>query len=176
MITALVLNGCTVAWYELKPVAMTGSMQKQCPKAVDVVLNSVFTTNTFGQEEREQQQLTEMRERYMQTATRVLAAHDCRAEAGGDGTLRIQVEEEQQLSALPQEWLTGLSVGLIPSWGTRPSELRFTFSYKDRLWVYVVDEKRINHIVMFPVFWLSFVLIDEQREFRDALEDFLSGP
>ena len=176
MVMALVLSGCTVAWYDLKPVAMTGSTQKQCPKAVDVVLSSVATTNTFGPQEREQQQLTEMRERYIKAATRVLAAHDCRAAPDGDGTLRIKVEEVQQLSALPQEWLTGLSFGLIPSWGTRPSELRFSFSYKDRAGIYVVDEKRINHIVLFPVFWLSFVLIDEESEFRAALEDFLAGP
>lgn len=81
-----------------------------------------------------------------------------------------------QLSALPQEWLTGLSLGLIPSWGTRPAEVRFSFSQESRTAAYVVDHKTVNHLVLFPVFWITIFLTDEGKAFENALADFTLDP
>lgn len=75
---------------------------------------------------------------------------------------------------LPQEWLTGLSFGLIPSWGKREDEYIYRFADRSgKIVTYHVDEKSFNHLIDIPFFWISFFFLDEQRMYRKALAAYL---
>jgi len=90
---------------------------------------------------------------------------------------KIKVVRYKHLSALPQEWLTGLSFGLIPSWGTRENEYQYTFENvnKNKANTYYVDKHSFNHIILFPIFWVSFFTIDEDKVYKEALTNFIEG-
>ena len=81
------------------------------------------------------------------------------------------------MSALPQEWLTGLTCGAIPSWGTRYGEFKYRFENTPRQTshTYFVDRPAFNHIIVFPVFWVSFFWPDEIDLYKKALANFLDN-
>ena len=173
-ITGLITS-CTVGWTDLRP-ERSAPKGWACPASLKVDVVSGYGTNTFGPKEAKPETVQALETQYRAVAEQVLLEQQCAAGGSPAGdALQIKVEEMQQLSALPQEWLTGLSLGLIPSWGTRPAELRFTFTQGSRSAAYVVDDKRVNHLVLFPVFWLSFLLVDNEAEFERALNDFTTG-
>lgn len=64
---------------------------------------------------------------------------------------------EQRAGMLPQEWLTLLSVGLIPSWGTHPEIRSYTFenTQNKKRNEYVVDIVFFNHLILVPIFILG---------------------
>jgi len=175
MVLSSLISGCTVGWLDTRVDTRAQSGWK-CPTTLSVVVNSGSTTNTFGPRSAEPERIKEAEGRYRKVAERTLRQRQCVLSEGATGeALEIRIEEMQQVTALPQEWLTGLSLGLIPSWGTRPGEVRFSFSQGARTSTYLVDDKRVNHLVLFPVFWLSFVLSNNEEEFTEALRDFATG-
>ena len=172
---AVLISGCTVGWLDLRTESKTSSGW-QCPLALTVNLTSGYTTNTFGPKEEKPDRVREQEQRYRHLAEQVLRERQCVLKEGAEGEiLSIEINEMQHLSALPQEWLTGLTFGLVPSWGTRPAEIRFSFSQEPRKAAYLVDDKRVNHLILFPVFWVSFFLMDKEKEFENALNDFTAG-
>jgi hypothetical protein len=174
VVLAGLITGCTVGWTELR-TEQTAPKGWACPGSLKLDVVSGYGTNTFGPKETKPEIVRERETQYRAAAEQVLSERRCVPDGSGGDTLQIKVEEMQQLSALPQEWLTGLSLGLIPSWGTRPAEIRFTFLQGSRTATYLVDDKRVNHLVLFPVFWLSFFLVDNEAEFEKALRDFTTG-
>ncbi len=180
LVLSISLSGCTVGWYHLNPQSPAGApMRWGCPDLVNVVVSSATWTRTRGTRSTDEHDLVDKRRMYRQAAEEVLTDHGCNLSNTGSATyattLQITIEEVQQLSATGEEYLTGLSLGLIPSLSTRPAELRFNFVQGDRQTSFTVDEKRINHILVTPFFWSTFVLESEQREFRNALEQFTSN-
>ena len=111
------------------------------------------------------------------TATeRVLKERGCtfrRLEQKIDATLKIHVQRSRYTGALPQEWLTGLSLGLIPSWGTRESEYSYSFMLEPgaRGHRYTVDTFSISHLLLLP---FGFFSPDDSAVYRDALRNFLT--
>lgn len=70
-------------------------------------------------------------------------------------------------AAAPQEWLTGLSLGLIPSWATR-HELKIMFELFDdetrvRRWEYMTKSLWINHLIFFPIAVLHMDIKSDYR-------------
>lgn len=166
------LGACTVGWTEVRTGSKQAGSPWQCPARVEFALSSGHTTNTYGAKPATEAQLAEVQAAYRGTVLELLAAKGCRLDGSGVGTLRIDVDDLQQVSALPQEWLTGLSFGLIPSWGVRPAEVTYAFSQGDRTAVFYVDDRRVNHLVLTPVFWLNFLLNRPQADFATAFENF----
>ena len=80
------------------------------------------------------------------------------------------------VSALPQEWLTGLSVGIIPSWGIRRGEFRFEYQSGDRSQTYFIDRPAFNHLLMTPFFWLTFLGPKPIDLYKESLADFWAAP
>jgi hypothetical protein len=71
-------------------------------------------------------------------------------------------------AAAPQEWLTGLSFGVIPSWATR-HELKLTFELFDggtsvRQWDYMPESLSINHLLVFPIALFQIATSDDERK------------
>ena len=174
VLAATFLTGCTVGWLDLRKIDAAEAAWN-CPSSAAVTYSRANFTNTFGANQADSKHNQEMARRYELIAKEVLNELGC-STAGQGSPLVVKIEQVQYLSALPQEWLTGLSFGLIPSWGTRPAEAQFTFEHGEKSAVCVVDDTRINHLVLFPVFWVSFLLVDYEREFRQALRDYAKAP
>jgi hypothetical protein len=92
--------------------------------------------------------------------------------------IAIHVEETRwRHYALPQEWLTGLSLGLIPSWGTRQEwSIRFELSHSDAFIAaesYTIQFLTVSHLLLIPAAY--FQSADEDlAQVGEALEHFLS--
>jgi hypothetical protein len=70
-------------------------------------------------------------------------------------------------AAAPQEWLTGMSLGLIPSWSTRHA-LKITFELVDgktlvRRWENMPKMLWVNHLIFFPI---AVFHIDSESDYR----------
>ncbi len=78
--------------------------------------------------------------------------------------------------ALEQEYCTGLTFGLIPSWGTRPNEFCYTFELvgEKAAHCYYIDGKSYNHVILFPLFLINLITLDESRVYRKALHNYLT--
>ena len=91
--------------------------------------------------------------------------------------LEIKISEISLGGACVQEYLTGLSFGLIPSWCTRPNLFKFDFILnKDngfcRQRTYSVSATTFSHLVMIP-----FALFEPENRplsiYQASLKDFL---
>jgi hypothetical protein len=180
----IILQGCTVGWYTLRDssgnVRIDRLAKKICPAEFELNVNSSRYTNTFGKKDSHPDHLLELEQKFRSATDKILNKHGCFDEAvtsrDNARKLNIEVIEQIYLSALPQEWLTGLSFGLIPSWGTRPERWRFKFSISGLKREYVVDDTRFHHLVAFPVFWISFSLMSVMPKYEQALEEFIITP
>lgn len=94
-------------------------------------------------------------------------------------TLKIQLSEFSSGGACSQDYLTGLSLGLIPSWCTRPNLFKFNFTLnKDhrfcRKKTYSISSTSYSHLTMIP-----FALFNTDNQplalYQAALKDFLQG-
>lgn len=93
-----------------------------------------------------------------------------------EATFLVNIKAKPFCSALPQEYLTGLSLGLIPSWGTRYDEYAYTFEWvgKKKAHNYYVNSKSYNHLILFPIFWIDFFTCDESRVYEKTLLNYLT--
>ena len=182
------LQGCTIGWLELRQESSHMNSQPpslwECPEMIHVSYSGGTYTRTGGERKYDEVRANELREEYLQSTLSELGRVGCRPQCfeqcfesdWSRSTLEIEINEMQYLSATGGEYITGLSFGLIPSWDTREAELRFKMLQYDRVGIYVVDDKRFNHIIVFPIFWLSFLMPDEQQKFVNALQDYINRP
>ena len=178
----LILQGCTVAYYKTDDElnSSKASLSKgKCNIEYFLEISAEMRQRTTGTNER-----TEWAEKaeskYINSIEKVFSSVGCssnQAPAKENANFIINVKISPYYSALGQEWLTGLSFGLIPSWGTRPNEYTYTFSNLENSasHEYSIDNVSFNHLVLFPVFWLTFFTLDETKEFEDALENFIKN-
>ena len=89
--------------------------------------------------------------------------------------LIIDINYHTHPSATDGEWLTGLSFGMIPSWGTRKNEVSFRLNNTslNKIHNYWVDDNRFNHLIAFPFTWTLFFIDYPMDKYKDALGDFL---
>jgi hypothetical protein len=174
------MHGCTIATYELRDELKASDRQASCDITFSFELESSSHTNTYGTNQHVDEALKELKIDYINSTIEALNKLDCSAKYSEDADrsiLSIYVKRQVQLSALPQEWLTGLSFGLIPSWGTRYSQFIFTFDNKqsEKTFTYEVDQNSYNHLILFPVFWVTFFTADEQGVYRSAIANFIKS-
>lgn len=180
VLAALFLGGCTIVSYNLQDELPNTKNIASCDIAFTLNLQSASHTNSYGSRAHNVERREALKEKYIKSTSSTLKDLGCNARHaanGAESNLNIRVTRRLQSSALPQEWLTGLSFGLIPSWGTKPDQFRFSFTDRDndRTYAYRVDEKVYNHIFMFPVFWMSFFTADEQKAYTNALSNFIKS-
>lgn len=180
MFGAILLQGCTVGWYSLRWEQNSSLSNKSnawaCPTNYEIEVKSSHYTNTFGEKNARTEHLAKVQNELNAATVAVLTELGCNLDGSEimdqSYSLKITVTEQNFASALPQEWLTGLSLGLIPSWGTRPDRWKFQFSLGENSQAFYVDDTRFNHIIAFPVFWLTFPLMNVESEYKASLRDF----
>ncbi|WP_426115332.1 hypothetical protein [Pseudomonas sp. DSP3-2-2] len=91
--------------------------------------------------------------------------------------LEIKISEFSSGGACTQEYLTGLSLGLIPSWCTRPELFKFNFTLINkqgfcRQKTYSIGSMTFSHITVIP-----FAMFNTDNQpltiYQAALKDFL---
>lgn len=177
---SIFVNGCTITYYKLRDEpASSASVNKGdgCDFNYVFLMDDYRRFRTIGNQPNPR--AVEDLEKYMQATEKVFAQRGCKANKVEDldkAGFRIEVVRAPQLSALPQEWLTGLTAGAIPSWGTRYGEFTYTFTNValQKKKSYYVDRPAFNHIIVFPFFWLSFLGPKEIELYEIALTTYLT--
>jgi hypothetical protein len=180
LLSALSIQACTLARLQIRdPLPTTPQpAPSACEVRYSLSLYEVYRTNTAGTHVIVDKRLEDDRAKY------VRATNEALHEAGCAGTLEISPSQEvdlqvaihaqPNLSAAPQEWLTGLSGGLIPSWATVESQYQFRFTDTRGSHSYAIDEKRLSHLVLAPVCWMTFKTADPYRIYKAAVRNFLA--
>ena len=174
------LNACTVITYELRNKLAQIENSAPCEIIFTLNLQSIYSTNSFGEQSHEIEKIKKIKENYVSNTLNTLTNLDCSAKQTANITesnFSINVSRQLQLSALPQEWLTGLSFGLILSWGTKYAQYVFTFSHHDSgaSYSYTIDQNHYSHLMLFPVSWITFFTADEHSAYTKALKNFMKS-
>lgn len=180
IIFSLFLSSCSIITYDIRNELPEVENGESCKIAFTLDLQSGHSTNSFGNQAHENEVLKELEENYIKTTLNTLNSLGCSSKQAkniSESNFTINVSRQLQLSALPQEWLTGLSLGLIPSWGTKYSQYVFTFTHEGsgKTHSYQIDQNNYNHLILFPVFWVTFFTTDEQRAYTNALTNFIKS-
>jgi hypothetical protein len=135
-------------------------------------------TNNSGIQEHNEDVLLTAKKEYIESTKEIFNKYGCKAnyvETEQDANFKIRVVRFRNISPLPQEALTVLSFGLIPSWGTKEKVIEYSFNdiSKNRSHGYYIDEHTYNHILLFPIFWINFISMDENRTYKETLTDFI---
>ena len=118
--------------------------------------------------------------RYVDSTRAVLSKYGCMAEYVTDrneAVFRAQAEFRFSRGMSAQGLLTGISLGLIPSWTTYPKQYIYTFedTRTKKKHSYYVDVTVYAHLVLLP-----FAVFTEERErgvdaYEEALTNFMGG-
>ncbi|MFN0118197.1 MAG: hypothetical protein ACKVQC_07920 [Elusimicrobiota bacterium] len=176
----LSLQGCTFTYYRLrnsksiKSATIVAKKPCEFKYSIDIEYEPRLL---HGQYPFWEDVPTKMVDRYIKVTQDAFNETACTAQLVTDNNqanLLISVLYRPFLSALPQEWLTGLSFGLVPSWGTRRGEFVLTFknTISDREKKYYIDRPAFNHLIAFPFFWVP-LNSKEIMLYKKALIDFV---
>ncbi|HET6464547.1 MAG TPA: hypothetical protein VFH55_02920 [Nitrospiria bacterium] len=182
VIVALMLQSCTVAYLQIQNGLKTNpsaEIRPECAVKFSVFVDDNPRLNTRVVQYKKEE-IGQIRNAYIRATREVFTKQGCTAnyvEKDQDANFMIQVSISEMWSALPQEWLTGLSLGLIPSWGTRPGEYVFTFEDVEtkKSHSYIVDKKSFNHLILFPIFWVTFITSNQIHIYKTALTNFIQS-
>ena len=178
-----IIQSCTIGNYDIRnkiDQVASPKYNNQCIIKFSIYLSSAHMTNTLGIREHNESVLLSSKEEYIKSTQETFNKYGCKAnyvEAEQDANFTIKVVRFRNISALPQEYLTGLSLGMVPSWGTREKVLEYSFieASRNRSHDFYIDEHTYNHIILFPIFWINFLTMDENRIYKEALANFIES-
>ena len=92
-----------------------------------------------------------------------------------EATFKIKVLMSPLWSATGKAKITYLSFGLIPTWEINRNEYTYTFENEilKKENVYAIDEKNYHHLIFFPVFWVSFINLNNINTYKASLTNFI---
>lgn len=170
----LLFSSCTLITYHLKKPSPAEGLAG-CPGGP----TATFHITLSGDRENDVAWQEKRTAEFVRTTEELLAKHDCganRVSSSDDAGLRIDVEYRGAYAGTrPQDWLTGLSLGLIPSWRTEKDvwSISFEDSSSGIRTRYSVDELDVSHLILTPFVWVSFIQKDGEREYKKALNNYL---
>lgn len=113
-------------------------------------------------------------DKYSQTTLSYLKKHGINSrivESPVNATLHIQIEKDRY--NLGQEYITGLSFGIIPSWGNKKNIYTYWIYYKNTELAIYVDEYVVNHLLLTPFCLIELPFIRETSIFKKALSTYI---
>jgi len=169
LLLILGMQGCTVVHYNSHGLSKPSSSltKKNCEV-------SYFIEAVGFHKERTQKTLSQ----YNQTAKETFDALGCNNKLASESAaadLVVLVNYKGHGGAAGQEYLTGLSLGIIPSWFTRESMYTYTVSSQANSKTYNLDHVSYNHLILFPLIWLNLLTDSEQEHFSSVLTDFIKN-
>ena len=90
-----------------------------------------------------------------------------------DADIQIKIARDP-FYTLPQEYLTGLSLGIIPSWGTRSDKFGYRIATSTAQIIIHVDETTYNHILLTPVCLAELPFVFDTEIYKKALEKYIN--
>jgi tetratricopeptide (TPR) repeat protein len=181
LIGALMLQSCTIAHFSVENMLNNPLPEHKQSSKVSyyVSVDGQMLQRTRTHPKYDPQRLEEMRTRYCKSTQEAFDREGLIATCTTNkenASFIVDIKATPFRSALPQEYLTGLSFGLIPSWGTRYDEYRYTFEEigVKKAHSYYINTKSYNHLFLFPIFWIDFITMDESRVFRKTLHNYLT--
>lgn len=183
VVAGLMLQSCTLAHYEIRNELSGSNSQavRREPCNIQFSLSVKWVTRQFTQVHKPNEEWAgEAKPQYILFTRDVFKKSGCEAnytEKIEEASFNAHVLISPLRSALPQEWLTGLSFGIIPNWGTREEEFIYTFEDTKigKKHSYLVDQKSFSHLMVFPIFWVTFITLDEEKIYKDALTNFIEN-
>ena len=169
--SAILCSGCTS--YSSQPTIKehVNLEEKENISNFSYEINSPWNGSRFG------------KDAYAATRVAIPNAQDISTQLAASTlpALEIKISEFSSGGACTQDYLTGLSLGLIPSWCTRPNLFKFHFVLnKDqslcRQQIYSISSTSFSHLLMIP-----FALFNANNQpltlYQAALKNFLqTGP
>lgn len=181
ILLAIFIQGCSVFSHKtddyLTPFTPSNTKTQECNIQFAIDIKSEFRQHTTGTTQIPPRAEKE-RQLYVSSTKQILSELGCTSNFVGNINLAnfvIEITRSPYLSALPQEWLTGLSFGVIPSWGTRHSEYQYNFLNKinSTAQEYSVDTVSVNHIILFPLLWTNLFMPQEIDVYKKSLNNFI---
>jgi hypothetical protein len=181
IVSTLLLQGCSLTYYRMRSQIASGSSSKRqavCPVKYSLSIKRYGALMTL--DERAVPDGAYQFNKYVSATEEVFARNKCKAaftEDPDEADFRIKVTASPALDSLPNEKLTLFSLGFIPSWGVQEKEFEFAFenTTSKMSLTYIIDRPVYNHIIFFPVFWLSFVGLEETDPYKKALINFIEN-
>jgi hypothetical protein len=90
-----------------------------------------------------------------------------------DADIQIQITRDS-FYTLPQEYLTGLSLGIIPSWGTRKGKFEYRIVTSTAKIFINIDETTYNHILLMPVCLVELPFVFDTDIYKKALNKYIN--
>jgi hypothetical protein len=87
--------------------------------------------------------------------------------------IQVQITREH-FYTLEQEYLTGLSLGIIPSWGTRVNKFIYRIATSSEQVSVHVDETTYNHILLMPICLLQLPFMTDTSIYKYALSQYIN--
>ncbi len=181
----VIIQGCSVRYYTLENKISTHRESVKNKESYKNKENLKFSIKVDGERyfrtrisKFSHKQLKKIREKYTNVTVELLTAKGYKPEEvaiSKGNNLLIDISEVPHIGAVGVEYLTGLSFGLIPSWPTRKQQYiyKFTTIKNMKSHKYWVNDKRFNHLIAFPVFWIIFFVDNPIDKYKEALENFL---
>ena len=179
-ISALLLSSCVQLDLRNKLGSASRAPSSPCDVRYSLEIASGWRTNTYGARKSEDKTLQKLKSRYVEFTKEALTRNGCAAvyvETGAEGNFKVGVDRMFSLSMSPQGWLTGLSLGLIPSWETRPRQIAYSFedTRTGKSHTYYVDKTTYAHLVLLPFAIFADEEALELKVYEEALADFIGG-
>jgi hypothetical protein len=177
-VSIFTLQSCTLEYYQIRN-ELNNNLSSE-PKYLCDVLFSVDVQTEIPW--RTKENLRKAENEYIQATKKVFNKKGCIANyTENESSLNYKISiyiREQPFPISPQVWLTLLSLGLIPSWGTSPEVFSYTFenTQNKKENKYIIDLVYFNHLILVPIFFLSegnrFHKI-EKHIYMQTLRDFI---
>ena len=179
LIPILLLQACTIAHFNLRDELNHPEPQNKRIRTITYHV-SVKACSVFNTRIREctDSDLECIRARYCKATQEVFDRATISATCVTNvenASFLIDINMAPFRGALEQEYCTGLTFGLIPSWGTRSNECVYTFENigAKPSHSYHLDQISYNHLLLFPAFWVNLLTLDESRFYKRALNNYL---
>lgn len=181
-IAALLLQACSVSYLQLR-----NELKEKPSPAYVQPCNGKFFISIEGYRKRADvgkmylDPIYEDRlQEYIKATQKIIGEKRCAVnyvEHEEEANLKIRIVKSGYRGAAPQDWLTGLSFGLIPSWKTEEDAYNYFFESVSikREYRYSVDQKTFAHLILFPIFWVTFITLDDMADYKKALTNFLEN-
>ena len=184
ILSSLLLQSCSILFLKLRNKLSSSSYSsygKPCEVKFSIYLEGYKrrpTNSSFAWLHLDPYYEDRLQE-YIDTTIEIFREKNCTAEhvEYGKENLKIRIVKAGFRRAAPQDYLTGLSLGLIPSWKTDLDEYKFYFdnvSVKRHV-NYSVDMKTYAHLVFFPVFLVTFFTLNEMPYYENAMRNFIEN-
>lgn len=154
----LVLSACTVVRYDYRAEPSGAISLKSGPAKVHISGTKIDL------------------DKFRSTTAEVLANKGISASFVEDqksSDIQVQVTRER-FYTLGQEYLTGLSFGIIPSWGTREDKFIYRIATSSAQVSVHVNETTYNHILLTPICLLQLPFMTDTRIYKNALSQYIN--